>query len=274
MADTKKKVASSPAAAKPAAAAKAGGKKEFKYGAVRNYDLGNGLYRFSRTRMFHKKALWKFVDKKNPKKEAPKKQLTKEKTIGGEKNGGKRVVNLVKKTKAYPTCDRIRKHPAKKCFRQHKRSLRSTLQPGKVVILLAGVHKGKRAVFLKQLPSGLLLITGPFTLNGVPLRRIHQSYVIATSTKIDISKVQIPANVDDAYFKRLKAKRAKKEDGDPFVAKKEQYKPSEQRKSDQKVIDGQLMKAIKAEKDSVLLRKYLCTMFGLRTNQYPHRMKF
>ncbi|RZF34794.1 hypothetical protein LSTR_LSTR015085 [Laodelphax striatellus] len=273
MADTKKKVAFSPAAGKPAAA-KAAGKKEFKYGAPRNYDLGNGLYRFSRTKMFHKKALWKFVDKKNPKKETPKKQLTKEKTIGGEKNGGKRIVSLAKKTRSYPTCDRIRKHPAKKCFRQHKRSLRSTLQPGKVVILLAGVHKGKRAVFLKQLASGLLLITGPFTLNGVPLRRIHQSYVIATSTKIDISKVEIPSNIDDAYFKRLKAKRAKKEDGDPFVAKKEQYKPSEQRKSDQKVVDGQLMKAIKTEKDSILLRKYLCTMFGLRTNQYPHRMKF
>lgn len=33
----------------------------------RNYDLGNGVYRFSRTRMFHKKAIYKFLDKKTPK---------------------------------------------------------------------------------------------------------------------------------------------------------------------------------------------------------------
>lgn len=33
----------------------------------RNYNLGNGVYRFSRTRMFHKKAIYKFIDKKTPK---------------------------------------------------------------------------------------------------------------------------------------------------------------------------------------------------------------
>jgi len=37
-------------------------------GKPRNYDLGNGVYRFSRTRMFHKKAIYKFLDKKTLKK--------------------------------------------------------------------------------------------------------------------------------------------------------------------------------------------------------------
>lgn len=38
-----------------------------KRSSPRNYDLGNGVYRFSRTRMFHKKAVYKFLGKKTPK---------------------------------------------------------------------------------------------------------------------------------------------------------------------------------------------------------------
>ena len=47
---------------------------------------------------------------------------------------------------------------------------------------------------------------GPFCVNGVPLRRVNQAYVIATRTKIDISKLDIPTRLDDDYFRRSKTK--------------------------------------------------------------------
>ncbi|CAG9854307.1 unnamed protein product [Phyllotreta striolata] len=249
-------------------------KKVHKPGKPRNYDLGNGVMRFSRTKMFHKKALYKFIGKKVKATKKPQKPHVIEKPINGEKNGGKRFV-LVKKRRAYyPTQDKIKPRPAKKSFCQHKRSLRTTITPGTVLILLAGSHKGKRVVFLKQLYSGLLLVTGPFSINACPLRRVSQRYVIATSTKIDVSGIKVPDTFNDDYFARKRVKRAKKEEGDIFQTKKEVYKVSEERKKDQTEIDTQVMAAIKKHPDRKVLQAYLSAMWGLRSSQYPHRMNF
>ena len=256
-------------AAKPAE-----GDAKKKPGKPKNYDLGNGVLRFSRTRMYHKKALYKFVHKKVAPKKKPVKPLFVEKPIGGEKNGGTRTVLVKKRRNYYPTQDKIKPRPAKQCFKQHKRRLRSSITPGTVLILLAGAHKGKRVVFLKQLDSGLLLVTGPFKLNACPLRRISQRYVIGTQTKIDLSGVKLPENLTDAYFRRERKKRPKKEEGDIFQSKKEVYKVSEQRKADQKVVDEMVLGAIKKNPDKKVLYAYLNAMFGLRSSQFPHRMKF
>ncbi|XP_060533990.1 large ribosomal subunit protein eL6 [Cylas formicarius] len=262
--------------APPAAQKKpAEGKKDAKkVGKPRNYDLGNGVVRFSKTRMFHKKALYKFIGKKTAAAKKPAKPRVIEKPIGGEKNGGKRYVLVEKRRAVYPTQDRIKKRPAKQLFRDHKRSLRDTLTPGTVLILLAGSHKGKRVVLLKQLKSGLLLVTGPFEINACPLRRISQRYVIGTQTKIDISGLKLPKNINDEYFRRIRQKRPKKEEGDIFKEKKEAYKVSDQRKADQKEVDKQVFAAIRKHTDSKILLAYLSAMWGLRSSQYPHRMKF
>ncbi len=41
-------------------------------------------------------------------------------------------------------------------------------------------------------------------MNGVPLRRVPQSYVIATQTKVDVDSASIPKDLDDSFFKRQK----------------------------------------------------------------------
>jgi large subunit ribosomal protein L6e len=66
MADTATEVA--PVAAATKTPANRSGEEKKKRGRPRNYDLGNGVYRFSRTRMFHKKAIYKFIGKKTEKK--------------------------------------------------------------------------------------------------------------------------------------------------------------------------------------------------------------
>merc|ERR1711970_593963 len=147
--------------------------------------------------------------------------------------------------------------------------LRSSLTPGTVLILLAGHFKGKRVIFLKQLPSGLLLVTGPYGVNGVPMRRVNQVYVIATETKIDISSVDV-SKYDDSYFKGAKKE---KKSGSDSVFKEEAGKKelSADYLKNQKAMDSALTPIIAKTKD---LEAYLKAHFSLKDGDRPHLMKF
>jgi large subunit ribosomal protein L6e len=93
--------------------------------------------------------------------------------------------------------------------------VRPSLQPGKVLILLAGRFRGKRVILLKHLGQGVLLVTGPFKINGVPLRRVNARYVIATSTSVDVSSVDksvLEKVSADGYFTSDKADKKKGEE--------------------------------------------------------------
>lgn len=68
--------------------------------------------------------------------------------------------------------------------------------------------------------SSMLVNAGPFKINGVPLRRVNQSYVIATSTKVDISGVNVE-KFDDKYFTKEVQKKKKKGEGEFFEAENE-----------------------------------------------------
>jgi large subunit ribosomal protein L6e len=61
----------------------------------------------------------------------------------------------------------------------------------------------------------VLLVTGPFKVNGVPLRRVNARYVIATSHKVDISgcdSKKIEEVSGEKYFAREKGDKKKGEE--------------------------------------------------------------
>ncbi|KAB1219991.1 60S ribosomal protein L6-1 [Morella rubra] len=79
-----------------------------------------------------------------------------------------------KPPKYYPFKD-IKK-PLLNKWKPQPTKLRSSITSGTVLILLTGWFKGKRVVFLKQLPSGLLLVIGNLT-QGL----LHQTAAVIRS---------------------------------------------------------------------------------------------
>jgi large subunit ribosomal protein L6e len=104
-------------------------------------------------------------------------------------------------------------------------------------------------------------------VNGVPLRRVNQVYAIATSQKVDVSKVSVPAHIDDAYFKAPAEAKGK----GVLDTGKAVGAVSDKRKADQKAIDDALMAAVKGVPQ---LEGYLKARFSLKKGDRPHDLKF
>ncbi|EDO06048.1 Ribosomal protein L6e family protein [Babesia bovis T2Bo] len=197
------------------------------------------------------------------------------------------MVHTTTATSAAGASDRSRKvaNPPK---------IRPSLVPGTVLILLSGSYKGKRVVLLKVFKeSGLLLVTGPFLFNGVPLRRVNPRYVIATSTNVfEMPETNGPqckaaveavvSNLTDACFGKTKEVRM------------QEFKLRKKRSKDAMFIDNaevekvsdETKRKIKEKQDNVdsiltpflkncdILCQYLKTRFTLRGGMYPHKLKF
>lgn len=137
----------------------------------------------------------------------------------------------------------------------------------------------------------MLLVTGPFKVNGVPLRRVNARYVIATSTQVDIKSLDkklLDKVSSDEYFARDKAKDKKSEEaffkqGEAQVRIKHFYEKqtsadckqkkelSKGRADDQKAIDKAILAKVKKEP---MLESYLAASFSLRKGDRPHEMVF
>ncbi|GMM56566.1 hypothetical protein DAKH74_031820 [Maudiozyma humilis] len=156
----------------------------------------------------------------------------------------------------------------RKAIRPQK--LRASIVPGTVLILLAGRFRGKRVVYLKHLEDNTLLVSGPFKVNGVPLRRVNARYVIATSTKVAVESVNVE-KFNVAYFARdAKLSKKEKKEAQMFPENTSKEVKSE-RIEDQKTVDKALLAEIKK---TPLLKQYLATSFSLKNGDKPHLLKF
>jgi len=237
---------------------------------ARSKELAPSVGRLSRSKVASRRGLHKGL-KKSDKPAALETPAHKEVQVGGDKNGGKRLIPTSKASRFYPAED-VRL-PKKSRKSPKPARLRSSISPGTVLILLAGRYRGKRVVFLKQLESGLLLVTGPFKVNGVPLRRVNQAYVIATSTKIELNGVKIDEKINDAYFAKAATKGPSSAEEEFFSeGKPKEKEPFPQAKSiDQKEIDKAIIASLKKTEN---LTKYLKASWGLSKGQFPHQLVF
>jgi len=113
---------------------------------------------------------------------------------------------------------------------------------------------------------------GPYKLNGVPLRRVPQSYVIGTQTTVDVSGVKLPKEVNDDLFKKPQSAKKQKKDEDFYEdGAKKPSTIDESRKALQKTVDTAVLASINK---TPMLKQYIASRFSLKNGDKPHLMTF
>ncbi|KAG5458220.1 MAG: ribosomal protein L6e-domain-containing protein, partial [Olpidium bornovanus] len=217
---------------------------------ARNPVLAKGIRKFTRSRMYRKRSAF---DPEKRKAAAAKPAVEKP---------------VEKAPRFYPAEDVSKPIKCRKTQRPTK--LRASITPGTVLIILAGHHAGKRVVFLKQLKSGLLLVTGPYKVNGVAVRRVNQAFVIATSTKVDLGGFKVRNPVAESRLLHYALFHRFDPSISPFPGERRsrEKKPvSPERKADQKELDKVVLAAIGKVPQ---LKSYLSLPFSLGNKQAPH----
>ena len=121
------------------------------------------------------------------------------------------------------------------------------------------------------------MVSGPYAINGVPLKRVNPAYAIVTSTKVDVNGVNV-ANIDDKWFKNHRQYRPceLKNASEARNKKVAELKKAEEAwkaeaKKVQKAVDTALVGNVKKVES---MKGYLKTRFTLYSNTKAHELVF
>jgi large subunit ribosomal protein L14e len=72
------------------------------------------------------------------------------------------------------------------------------IEPGRIVLKIAGRETGKYAVIVENINDNFVLITGPKSITGVKRRKCNIDHIEPTEHKFDLD-----SKVDDAFIENL-----------------------------------------------------------------------
>ena len=233
------------------------------------HSLKPGALKYSKREMYKVAAIRELMSKRQIPGECRAIRLV-ERT--NKKNGKKYLMRLNPKKYPVPNLSM----PKTPIYKQAK--LRPSVTPGTIGICLRGNQRAKRVVFIKQIDSGLLLVCNP--LNQCAPRTINHKYFLATKTKLDVSGINVPEEMNHTYFHNKRAERKayakalKKSSilgGDKPVRKVKELTP--EKLAINKKLEDQVTALIKGHPDP-MFRRYMKALFKLGPRDYPHRMQF
>ena len=73
------------------------------------------------------------------------------------------------------------------------------LEPGRIVLKIAGREAGKYAVILEDVNDNFVLITGPKTITGVKRRKCNIDHIEPTENKLEIKPKADDASIEEMW---------------------------------------------------------------------------